>query len=188
MTKSDFPASLIRDLFTYEDGLLSWRMRPQSLFRTKRACSVWNARFARKLAGHVHVSRSGTRRKTIITILGTSERHLSSRLIWTWHHGEWPSGLIDHEDGDTLNDSIGNLRDVTSAGNSKNMRMHPGNTSGVTGVCWHKKLGKWKAEIMANRVKKHLGVFDNIEDAAAARKAAERMLGFHPNHGRASHV
>ncbi|NTF67922.1 HNH endonuclease [Rhizobium rhizogenes] len=187
MKRSKLPAPILRDLFSYEDGYLFWRERPRDLFKTNRAFSAWNARFAGKLAGHVHASRSGKRRKTVINVLGISERHLSSRLIWAWHHGEWPSELVDHEDGNTLNDRIGNLRDIPPATNSKNMKMHSGNTSGVTGVCWHKQRGKWKAEIMANRVKKHLGVFDNIEDAIAARKAAEAEFGFHKNHGRRSH-
>lgn len=147
---------------------------------------MWNKRFPGKPAGHIGKSRSGKRRKTVISIHGTIERHLASRIVWVWHHGVWPAGLVDHEDGNTLNDRIQNLRDVTSAVNSKNMRMHSGNTSGITGVCWQKSLSKWKAEIMANGVKKHLGVFDDIEDAAAARKAAERELGFHRNHGRAA--
>lgn len=186
--KSNFPASMVRDLVDYRDGLLFWRERPVELFQSRRACKIWNKRFAGKAAGHVHESRSGKRHKTVITINGASERLLASRLVWAWHRGTWPEGLVDHEDGDTLNDRIGNLRDVTSATNSKNMRMHPSNKSGVTGVFWSDRLGKWVAGIMANRKAQYLGVFTSLEEATAVRKSAEIKYGFHKNHGRHAHV
>ena len=168
MSKHEFPASIAKELFDYRDGLLFWKSRDRRHFSDDRSYKVWNKRFAGKPAGHVHRSRSGQRHKTTVTIGDVTARLLSSRVVWAWHHGSWPAGIVDHEDGDTLNDRIGNLRDVTNAQNSQNMRMHPANTSGVTGVCWHKQRGKWKAEIMANRVKKHIGMFDNLEDALAA--------------------
>lgn len=188
MSKHEFPPSIARELFDYQDGLLYWNLRARSYFRDDRSHAVWNARFAGKPAGHIHKSRSGERHKTTVTIDGVSVRLLASRVVWAWHHGSWPSGIVDHEDGDTLNDRIGNLRDVTSSQNSQNMRMHPDNTSGVTGVHWHKQRGKWVASIMANRNSRYLGIYDNLDEAIAVRKAAEATLGFHPNHGRSAHV
>jgi hypothetical protein len=43
----------------------------------------------------------------------------------------------------------------------------------------------WCAGIKKDYQHHHLGYFDRLEDAAAARKAAEERMGFHPNHGRA---
>lgn len=188
MSKHELPPSIARELFDYRDGLLLWRPRARTCFSDDRSYAVWNKRFAGKPAGYLHRVRSGVRRRVALTMNGKTVRVYHATAVWAWHKNEWPSSLVDHEDGNTLNDRIGNLRDVSSAKNSQNMRMHPGNKSGVTGVCWHKQRGKWKVEIMANRVKKHIGVFDNLEDAIAARKAAEIALGFHPNHGRNSHV
>lgn len=182
------PPDAVRRLFDYVDGILFWRERPVADFRNQRSCSTWNAKFAGQPAGHIHKVRSGERRRIAITHDGAAHRVYASRLIWAWHHGVWPSELVDHEDGDTLNDLIGNLRDVPDGTNSKNMKMHCGNKSGVTGVCQYGRRGKWKAEIMADGVKTHLGVFDTIDDAAAARKSAERALGFHVNHGRSAGV
>lgn len=48
------------------------------------------------------------------------------------------------------------------------------NTSGFPGVC--RKRSKWAAKITFQKVTYQLGVFDNIEDAAAARQRAERRL------------
>ena len=46
----------------------------------------------------------------------------------------------------------------------------------VVGVCWSKPNNKWKAYIKIDGKQKHLGYFDNKEDAIAARKEAEELL------------
>jgi len=45
--------------------------------------------------------------------------------------------------------------------------------SGIKGVCFNKLSGKWRAYIMHNTQRIHLGTFVNIEDAIAARIAGE---------------
>ena len=52
-------------------------------------------------------------------------------------------------------------------------KLRKSNTSGVTGVSLQKKDKRWRASITFQGKSIHLGIFDNIEDAAAARKAAE---------------
>ena len=47
------------------------------------------------------------------------------------------------------------------------------NTSGITGVCFNKKLKKYQAYIYKNGKKISLGFFVNKNDAIAARRAAE---------------
>jgi hypothetical protein len=183
------PAIIVRELFDYRDGFIFWSARPLAFFRIERDCIAWNNRFAGKEAGTIQVSLKGVkRRKTAISLHGAKERYLNSRLVWAWHNREWPANLIDHEDGDTLNDKIGNLRDVPYSQNSKNMKMRAANTSGVTGVYFNKRLDKWVAAIMVDRAQLYLGLFDTIDEAANARKAADVKHGFHPNHGRSSHV
>lgn len=46
------------------------------------------------------------------------------------------------------------------------------NTSGVKGVHRHKTTGKWVARMTVAGKYRHIGYFDNIEDAAAAYQAA----------------
>lgn len=50
------------------------------------------------------------------------------------------------------------------------------NTSGIKGVSFYKKSGKWRAQIRYNYKNYHLGLFEDIEDAAAARKDAEEFI------------
>jgi len=52
-------------------------------------------------------------------------------------------------------------------------RLYSNNKSGVRGVSWSKPRGKWEAHIWVDGKKCNLGYFKTIEEAAAARKAAE---------------
>ena len=90
-----------------------------------------------------------------------------------------PDGkIVDHKDGDTLNNTRSNLRVCGKSENNMNKRLLRTNTSGVRGVHWHKRFGKWQARIGLNNKKIHLGYFDNIRDAEDAyQKAEEAFFG-----------
>jgi hypothetical protein len=129
-------------------------------------------------AGCVH--RAGRTHYRQIMIDGTKYR--AHRLAWMFVHGEFPKHHIDHIDGIGLNNPIRNLRDVTQRENIKNSRMPCTNTSGIVGVSFDR--GKWKVQIRTESGNKHIGRFTDIEDAVAARKAADIKYGYHENHGR----
>lgn len=85
---------------------------------------------------------------------------------------------VDHEDHNGLNNTRRNLRPVTHHQNLMNTRMQSNNKSGVKGVCWNKRTGKWMASIRAEGRNINLGTFEDIEDAKAARfAAAEKYFG-----------
>lgn len=73
---------------------------------------------------------------------------------------------IDHENRDTLDNQIDNLRVVTLSVNRANKNKRADNTSGFVGVSLHNQNQKWVAEIWANGQKIYLGIFDDILDAA----------------------
>ena len=106
------------------------------------------------------------------------------RLAWLYMYGEFPSSPIDHINGVRHDNRIENLRAVTAQQNQQNQKRFKHNTSGVTGVHWHAKAAKWHARIFAGGKRIHLGAFDSLPLAEAARKAAEAKYNFHTNHGR----
>lgn len=82
---------------------------------------------------------------------------------------------IDHIHGNkTRNDNRkSNLRIATPSQNIMNKPLLKNNTSGVTGVSWNKRKGRWESYITIDDKRKGLGYFSNFNDAVAARKAAE---------------
>ncbi|AAP58725.1 57R [Xanthomonas phage Xp10] len=103
------------------------------------------------------------------------------RLAWFLSKGTWPSQQLDHINGIKTDNRIVNLRECTDAENKQNRGKSSNNTSGVPGVGWHKQRKKWRAQIKVNGKNIHLGWFDTIEEAAAARAAAkEKYHQFNP--------
>src|SRR5947199_9002751 len=82
--------------------------------------------------------------------------------------------LTDHINGDTLDNRRANLRITNTAVNIHNRHHHNRrNTSGVRGVFWDKERHKWCASLCVDRTYVHMGRFDTLEEATAARRAAE---------------
>ncbi|MGU2415225.1 AP2 domain-containing protein [Burkholderia cenocepacia] len=108
----------------------------------------------------------------------------SGEYIVLWMHREilglsFGDGvMVDHIDGNRLNNVRANLRICTQAQNQWN-RSAPGhNTSGFKGVSWKKDHGKWNARIQHNMKTVNLGYFGTAEDAYAAYcKAAAELHG-----------
>ena len=93
---------------------------------------------------------------------------------------------IDHADGDGLNNRIDNLLPASRAINAKNQRRHKDRElpTGVSETKGEKFCHKpYSACIKADGTYVFLGFFNSIDEAANARKAAEKKYGFHPNHG-----
>ena len=84
--------------------------------------------------------------------------------------------LVDHIDGNKLNNNLSNLQLVTNRKNSSKDRKNK--TSKFTGVSWHKQSNKWLAQVRRNNKVEYLGVFEKEEEAAIAylnSLQAERM-------------
>lgn len=60
--------------------------------------------------------------------------------------------------------------------NAFNSEIGKNNTSGIKGVSYHKKSGKWRAQIKVQGKNYYLGLFEEIGDAEAARKNAEENV------------
>lgn len=159
-----------------EDGLLYWSneyLSKPKMFNISKD----------KHAGHLYKDKS---RKTSYIIIRYQDKIYSAhRIIWEMFNGPIPEGMqIDHEDGNGLNNSLSNLRLVSLNENLKNKSKYSNNSSGCTGVSWHKAQAKWVAYISDSGKSITLGYFKELDDAIATRKIAERTYGYHKNHGR----
>lgn len=105
------------------------------------------------------------------------------RVCWYLYYGRWPI-VVDHINGDRADNRLDNLREVSQQENSKNCAISANNTSGFNGVYWNKLNRKWIANICVSRRTIYLGSYAALEDAIAHRVSANKVYGFHTNHGR----
>lgn len=180
MTARDLPTpATLRKLLSYDPdtGLMTWKRRPPEMFKAENRANAWNA----KHAGNVAFTATVAKGYLGGAIFGNL--YYAHRVAYAIHHGKWPAKQIDHISGDKTDNRIANLRDVSRSVNARNTAMLSSNTSGVCGVSWHKGSGKWQSHIRSGGKHRYLGLFDNLDDAAAARKAAEAGHGFTERHG-----
>lgn len=91
--------------------------------------------------------------------------------------GAAPHVIVDHINGNTLDNRRANLRIVTAEENARNLGPSQINSpAGAIGVGWHAGRGKWQASIRVAGKLKHLGLFVDVEAAKAARRIAEIEL------------
>lgn len=86
------------------------------------------------------------------------------RLAWFLVHGEWPD-VIDHINGNPLDNRISNLRNVTQAVNMSNAAKRFDNKSGFSGISWDKLADKWRVQLRG----KYVGIYETIDMAKDAR-------------------
>lgn len=173
MAERNLPSiDYLRQRLDYDSdtGKLYWRFNPAAL-------PQWNTRYAGtealgtvNAAGHKYGSVDGCKLK-------------AHRVVWALCHGVWPDGEVDHVNQRPADNRIENLRVGDRSMNMRNVARTKANTSGVTGVVWYKRKKKWHARIKADGRSYSLGYYDNLEDAAEARRRANALWGFHANHG-----
>lgn len=133
--------------------------------------------------------RTGKGRK-IGRVAGSPDRHgylqtridgkayFNHRLAWAITHGSFPAEVIDHIDGNKLNNALNNLRDVTRRVNQENQRRAPvsNRSTGLLGATLHVKTGKFMAKIQVMRKQIYLGLFETAEGAHEAYLSAKRQI------------
>lgn len=172
---------LIKSLLDYnpETGIFTWKHRPREMFNNDTVFNCWNGKWAGKQAGTKHKSLKRFYLRSKIGVEFVFLHHAA----WILTHGKMPDGVIDHENGNSLDNRISNLRDVPQGVNCRNRKMNCNNTSGVNGVSWYKRSGKWVVKACHNWKPVQIGYFENLFDAICARKSFDAKHGFHELHG-----
>lgn len=171
----------LRQLLHYEPdtGKLFWKERPISLFkqdidapgRQRTAQKIWNTRYAGKEA--FTAKSRGYHYGALF-----NRCVFAHRVIWAIHTGQWPEEDVDHINGNPADNRITNLRALSHRENLRNRAAPRNNTSGIVGVSAEQN------GFVAYIGSFHLGRWATIEEAAAARYAAMRIIDYHHTHGR----
>ena len=174
MFLKEFDVEYLRSRFSYDEklGKLFWKAVPADFSNNSAS---WNSKNAGKEAGYLH---QGYR---YVRLSGTNM--LAHRICFAIYTGRFPEGVVDHLDGDKLNNKIDNLSDCTPQINSRNAKLNRLNKSGICGVGWDSRDGAWYAQIGSgeSRLKRW---FRSLLDACCWRKSMELKLGYSENHGK----
>jgi hypothetical protein len=149
----------LKERFDYKDGQLVYKICPKH-------CAIKIGDIAGGITGRGYVQ------------IGINGKLLqANRLVWIYNNGDIPDGLhIDHINGVKNDNRLSNLRLATHSQNMCNTVKRKDNTSKFKGVCFHKHMKKWRAEITASGKRKHLGYRDTKEAAYELYVAAANKL------------
>lgn len=90
--------------------------------------------------------------------------------------------VIDHINGNSLDNRKCNLRECKTGENSMNMKKPATNTSGYKGVSWDKRSNKWSVKISLNNKTINIGTYKDIKDANDAYiNASKKYHGKYSN-------
>ena len=140
---------LIREFIEYKDGNLFWKKKPAKHCNMEKPIGCLDTK------GYLFFKFKGKYFRV-------------HRVVYFLHHGIWPS-MVDHIDGNRLNNDEDNLRSATNQENLRNMISRKG-SSDFKGVSFRprNKNKKYEAQIMVDRKYLYLGSFVTEEAAAKA--------------------
>lgn len=142
---------------------------------------TWNDTEHRVIAGSVAGFTHNVKGYRFITIDGVWYRE--HRLAFLYMTGEFPPDQVDHINHIRHDNRWVNLRLCSNKENHKNQKLSKSNKSGVYGVQFVTKTGRWRSFITIQRKNIHLYSGYDLFQACCARKSAENKYGYHKNHG-----
>jgi hypothetical protein len=90
--------------------------------------------------------------------------YYASRLAYFYMTGEWPKNLVDHINGNSIDDRWGNLREASYSENNRNLRPWI-NKSGLPMGVSKTRGGRYCAYISECGKRKYIGIKDTPEEA-----------------------
>lgn len=153
-------ANYLRQILRYEPetGKLFWRVPKQKRNLSERA------------GNYDHVANRWS-------IFIDGKRFLQHRVIWTMQTGVWPVSTVDHEDGDSSNNTWRNLREATLSEQQQNTRLRKDSVWG-RGIHYDKTCDCFRVLIQLDGVV-HKQRCDTYGEAQTVAKELYETL--HPN-------
>jgi hypothetical protein len=150
------------------------------LFEIKESDVVWKkSRHAKVktgvIAGALHPARNTLyRRIGVLCKDGRTHLMMAHQVAFAICHKRFAIGMLDHKDGDGLNNSSVNLRDATDSNNMANRKLNKNNAMGVKGIRHRpdNTINPYQARVKANGVSVLSSCFATLEEAKAAVQEA----------------
>jgi len=99
----------LNELYEYEPSDKTFPLR----FRNTKGRRVKGMRPGRILVNKFRNNYSQTQ-----IPIGSGNYYTMSRIVWKFHYGTEPTGVIDHINGDSTDNRIENLQDITQKQNT----------------------------------------------------------------------
>lgn len=99
---------------------------------------------------------------------GKAQQYKIHQLVAIAFLNHKPDGyniIVDHIDGDTLNNKLSNLQLISNRENTSKDKWKYNKTSKYSGVSFDKQGNRWKAGITSNKIYYNLGSFQHEIDA-----------------------
>lgn len=128
----------------------------------------WNKEIKRhtqllgKEVGSVFINNGGNKKRKYRRFRLFGKVYFSHRIIWFLNYGYMPN-IIDHIDGNGLNNKLSNLRDVSLSENQKNRYTH--RNGRLFGTTFFKRNNKWMSVKIIGKSRIHLGYYKTEEEA-----------------------
>jgi hypothetical protein len=163
---------------TIDGGLLYWRNMKEIALTNGYVTTVDNEDYDRIFA----VCKKWNAKVSRHTVYACGARKVNGKFVFVSMHRivmnvSSPDVIVDHIDGNGLNNKKSNLRTVTPAQNCANMRKWKTSGSIYKGV-WENSPGRWRAGISFKNKTISLGTYDTeLEAAIAYDKKARELFG-----------
>lgn len=115
---------------------------------------------------------AGCKSRGYIVIRVDGTLYPAHRLAWLYETGAFPTDWLDHRNLNKADNRFDNLRPATHSQNAANVSRRANCASGMKGVTWHKRAGKWLAQIRKSGKNNYLGLYATKEEAHSAYAAA----------------
>jgi hypothetical protein len=172
------PVEFFHQIMEYREEVVDGVLQGNVYWKKRDDNSVqWNGRYAGKKAG------SKNCRGYNITIIKYNNLNCNLQMhtiTYILNYNKYPENVIDHIDGNKLNNLISNLEDSSLEDNSNNRGATPNSSSHFRAVFRHRN--KWLVRVKAKGKNFYYGYYiDEIEAALKANKVLIEHFGHTKN-------
>lgn len=96
---------------------------------------------------------------------------LVHQVVFLWHYGYIPK-MLDHINGNRLDNRIENLRECSPYENQLNSKTRVDNKSGCRNVSFSTERNQWNVRCNVQGKRKYIGIFEDLELACLVAEEA----------------